>query len=163
MKIRLEPIIPKGEMFHTAQYNKAVERAGGMSAKAIEVDFHVTTRTWTHQPAFKIVHITGNKEWEIFTEDPIYGYVSLGTKPHDITPKNARRLVFYRTGFRPKSRAGWIGSNKGKKATKDLTFAKKVHHPGTAARKFAPTIKEKWEVEWPRQLARAIRSVSQYG
>lgn len=163
IKVRIEPIIPKKQsVMHPAKYQKAIEAAGNESALAVRVDFRVTTQTWQHKPDFKIVH-GSEPEWEISTDDKIYGYVSEGTPPHVILPKNAKRLVFYRTGFRPKSRVGWIGSNKGKKATKDLTFAKKVNHPGIAGRKFSKLIKEKWDAEWPRQLQRAIRAAAPYG
>lgn len=161
--VKVTAILPKTNPFDVKRFAKAIENAGTESSKAVEVDFNVTTRTWQHKPDFKISHTAGSTSWEIATDDAIYGYVDAGTAPHLIKVKNARFLHFYRTGFRAKSRAGWIGSNKGAKASKDETFVKSVHHPGTKARNFAKTIKKKWDTEWPRQLARAIRAAATYG
>lgn len=161
--VKIEPIKPKHNPFDTAKMKRAIENAGNMTAKAIEVDFHVTTRTWKHQPAFGIEHSAGKLVWVIATDDTIYGYISEGTRAHVIVPRNAKRLVFFRSGFRPKSRVGWIGSNQGARAGKDKTFAKMVHHPGTKARDYPKVIKKKWDQEWPRQLARAIRAAVKYG
>lgn len=161
MRVVLHPIINKTGLDPT-KYLRAIENAGNESAKAVQADFHVTTRTWKRQPNFNIDHSHGSGEWTIGTDDEIYGYVTEGTRAHVIRPRSAKRLVFFRTGFRPKSRIGWIGSNKGRKASKDMTVAKLVHHPGTEARKFVEVIHEKWEGEWPRQIARALRAVDRY-
>jgi len=162
MRVVLHPIINKHGL-DPKKYQRAIENAGNESAKAVQVDFKVTTRTWKHQPNFDIEHSHGSGEWTVGTDDKIYSYVSEGTRAHVIKPRGAKRLVFFRTGFRPKSRVGWIGSNKGKRANKDLTVAKMVHHPGTQAREFVEAIGEKWDDEWPRQIDRALRAVERYG
>lgn len=161
--VKVTAILPKHNPFDIERMRKAIENAGKESAKAVEVDFNVTTRTWNHKPDFKIRHQQYIAIWEISTDDEVYGYVDAGTRPHIIKVKNARFLHFYRTGFRAKSRAGWIGSNKGKAANKDETFVKSVSHPGNQPRNFAKTIQKKWATEWPRQLARAIRAAAAYG
>ena len=161
--IKIEPILPKRNLFDQVRYRTVIENAGNMTAKAIQVDYEVTVETWTHKATFRIKHSPGSGSWIISTSDKIYGYVSGGTRPHIIRPKARGRLRFFRTGFRPKSRVGWIGSNKGHAANKDLAFAKEVHHPGTEARKYPEVIKKKWEAEWGRQLARAIRSAQAHG
>lgn len=161
-RVRIEPIRAKKSVFDTAKYKRAIENAGTQTAKAVQVDFNVTTRTWKHKPDFKIEHSGGKPIWDISTSDEIYGYVSEGTRPHVIKPRNARFLVFKQGGFRPKSRPGWIGSNVGSPATGETRVAKVVHHPGTEAREFAQAIAKKWKVEWPRQLARAIRAANTY-
>jgi hypothetical protein len=161
--LKIEPILPKLPLFDLNRYKSAIEQAGKMTAEAIKVDFEVTTATWEHQVDFKIDHAAGSVEWKIYTKNAIYGYVSEGTKPHTIRPRGAKRLHFFRTGFRPKTRVEWIGSNKGRAANKDETFAKAVQHPGTQARKYPATIKKKWDKEWGRQLARAIRAAAANG
>lgn len=161
--VKIVPILPKRNPFDVDRYKRAIENAGTETAKAIQVDFNVTTRTWKHKPDFNIDHTHGKLVWVIATDDTIYGYVSEGTKAHVIVPRGAGRLVFFRQGFRAKSRAGYIGSNVGSRATKGKTFAKLVHHPGTKAREFPKAIKSKWNSEWPRQLARAIRAAATYG
>lgn len=161
--LRIEPILPKRNLFDVERYKDAIEQAGKMTAMAIKVDFEVTTQTWQHKVDFKIEHSAGRLEWKIYTKNAIYGYVSEGTRPHTITARAGKRLHFFRTGFRPKSRVGWIGSNKGRAANKDETFARSVQHPGTEARKFPEAIKKKWDAEWGRQLMRAIRAAATYG
>lgn len=161
--VRIEAIKPKRDLLDPQRYLKAIENAGNETAKAVEVDFNVTTRTWSHKPAFKITHTPNSGEWKIATDDKIYGYVSEGTKRHPITAKNVPFLAYFKTGFRPKSRPGFIGSNVGAQAKKDFRGPKTVMHPGTKARKFAEAIKAKWDAEWPRQLARAIRAAVTYG
>jgi hypothetical protein len=162
-RVRIEPIGSKGASLDPAKWKRAIENAGNETAKAVQVDFNVTTRTWKHKPEFKIEHGAGRPIWDISTSDEIYGYVSEGTRPHVIKPKNARMLVFRQGGFRPKSRPGFIGSNAGSPATGETRVAKVVHHPGTQAREFAQAIAKKWKVEWPRQLQRAIRAVNTFG
>jgi hypothetical protein len=162
MKVSIRPLKSGNLRDVSARYARAIENAGNMSSKAVKVDFSVTTRTWKGQPDFKIEHTLNRPEWQIGTDNEIYKYVTGGTKPHKITAKNGKALSFFRTGFMPKTRSEWIGSNKGKVAKKDPTAVKSVNHPGTQARKFVETIGDKWESEWPRQLARALRAVDAF-
>jgi hypothetical protein len=162
-KVRIEPIGGKGNALDPAKFKRAIENAGNMTAKAVQVDFKVTTRTWKHQPDFTIEHTQGRPIWDISTGDVIYRYVSEGTKRHPISAKNAPFLAYFKTGFRPKSRPGFIGSNAGAQASKDFRGPKTVMHPGTEAREFAQAIAKKWKIEWPRQLQRAIRAVNTFG
>ena len=158
--VRLEPLVKKLELFDTKQLKRVIENAGNESAMAVQVDFKTTTRTWNHQPHFTISHRKNSGEWNIGTDDKIYRYVSEGTKPHVIRPKNKKALSFG-TPSRPKTRRGFIGSNKGSRGKKKVTV-KVVHHPGTEAREFVETINDKWDREWPRQISRAIRAVMRY-
>lgn len=162
MKLRIEAIKPKHPIYDQPIMKRAIQNAGQESAMAVQVDFNVTTFTWDHKPEFKIAHKGLDYRWTISTKDEVYGYVSEGTRPHTIVPKVAKVLRFYRTGFKPKSRANWIGANKGKKATKDLTFTRHVNHPGIGARNYPKVIKKKWDDEWPRQLDRAVRAALRY-
>lgn len=160
--VKIEPIFSKKGVFDTKKWKKAIENAGNMSSKAVKVDFMVTTATWTHQPNFEITR-PNDSTWQVSTDDKIYGYVDSGTPRHPISAKNAPSLAFFKDGFRPKTRPGWIGSNKGSVANKNLRRPKTVMHPGTTAREFAKAIKKKWDEEWPRQIARAIRAQQRYG
>ena len=159
--VRLEPLVKNLQLFNVKELKRAIENAGNMSAKAVQVDFVSTVSTWEHKPDFTIEHTRDSGEWDVGTNDKIYSYVSEGTRAHIIKPKNGKVLAFKRGG-RPKSRVGWIGSNKGAPGKGKTIIAKIVHHPGTAARKFAETINDKWDKEWPRQIARAIKSVEKY-
>jgi hypothetical protein len=153
-EINLVPIIPKG--FLALNLAQAIENQLDMTAKAIQVDFETTTRTWDERPQFKIDKIKLGRR--IYTNDEIYGYIAHGTKPHIIKARNANNLAFFANGFAPKTRVGYIGSNKGRQAGKDFRTPKEVHHPGTQARDYERVIKEKWDNEAPRQVQRAIRN-----
>jgi hypothetical protein len=140
---------------------EAIEEALEETAVAMKVDYRVTTRTWKTPVDFKIIRPSKSIR-EIYTDNKIYLFVSGGTKPHDIVPKNAPRLVF-QTGYTPKSRVGKTGlghirSYKGAKFGPTV-YAMKVKHPGTEPRDFPGRINKKWEKEWPKQLQRAIDTV----
>jgi hypothetical protein len=162
MKVSIRPLKSGNLRDVSARYARAIENAGNMSSKAVKVDFAVTTRTWKGQPDFKIEHTLNRPEWTIGTDNLIYHFVTGGTDPHPITAKPGKALAFNRVGFMPKTRAGWIGSNMGKAASQDPQVVKSVQHPGTKPRKFVETIGNKWESEWPRQLARALRAVDAF-
>lgn len=151
---KLEVILPKKNLLTAQQMARAVENALNQSAKAVQVDFEVTTQTWEHKPDFKIQSSPGERT--ISTTDEIYGYVTGGTKPHVITPKNAKVLVFGAPS-RAKTTPGVIGSGSGSKGSQ-IIHTKRVHHPGTQAREFEQTIAKKWEKEFPDQMQRAIDS-----
>lgn len=150
--VRIIPIKPKRDLFNVKAYRDAIENAGNESSLAVQADFLVTTVTWNHKPDFKITHAAGQMEWTISTDDKIYGYLDQGTK--------VRRALMSKD-FRPKSRSGWIGSNKGRGGV--VFISKRIARPGIKARKFAKTIKKKWDKEWPRQLNRAIAAAVQFG
>lgn len=153
--LRLEVIVPKEGIADVTRLMRVVENTLNEQAIAVRQQFLNTVETWNHRPTFLIRRSPGVRE--IFTVDKIYAYVSQGTRPHIIRPKNAKALHFFRTGFRAKSRVRLISrSNKGAVATKDETYTQLVYHPGTQAREFAEAIQEKWQKELPTQMQRAI-------
>jgi Rieske Fe-S protein len=158
MKISLEPIKPKKNLLDPARYEAELAKATRDSVEGVKADFKKTTATWQHQPVWYITR--RGTDWYIGTKDEIYGYVDEGTKPHDIPAKPGKFLRFYRTGFKPKSRVGYIASYAGAKATKDLTFTKIVHHPGTKARQFSVKIREKWAKKFAQACRQAIKNAS---
>lgn len=131
---------------------RAIENSLTQTAKAIKVDFGVTTRTWSKRPDFKITRGRGVRS--IFTDDPIYGLVDDGAKPHIIRPKRAKRLSF-QGNYRAKSRVRVIGSSSGGKSGATVT-ALSVKHPGFKGREFAETIAKKWVKLYPKQFNRAL-------
>ena len=154
MPIKVTPIIPRKVPFGSAGYKRAIENFLDMRAADIKVDFWVTTRTWKRRPTFTIAVASGERL--IYTTDLIYKYVSRGTRPHIIRPKNASALAFYSVGFRPKTRARYIGSNQGASANKGFVVTKTVKHPGNEARQYEEVIREKWNKELPTLLNQAL-------
>lgn len=153
--IKLIPIKPnKNPIPDTPAMRRALKNGLTALAKGSEVDFKVTTQTWKHQPDFK----TEEKPSEVTvsTDDSIYGYVDEGTKPHIITPKRGKRLVFL-GGSKPKTTPRSISSGPGSPGT-TKAVAKVVKHPGTQARAFAETIAEKWRRRQAEIMQRAINA-----
>jgi hypothetical protein len=149
-------IVPTRFLRDPVRFERAIENTLDGAALDIKVDFAVTTSTWTNQPRFYIRKTKGERF--IGTDGLIYKFVSGGTKPHLITAHTPKGLAFYATGFRPKSRVRFIGSNKGQQANKDFRRPMVVHHPGTQAREYPEVIKEKWDQELPKIFQRAIDS-----
>lgn len=151
----IKVFVPKSLVADPQKMARAVANALDGAAKGALEDFKVTTATWQHQPDFSID--TPNADRRVVgTDDEIYGYVSGGTKPHIIVA-HGKALAFPGGGFRPKSRPGYIGSNKGSKGGA-VVFRPRVQHPGTEARKFDEAIAEKWQKQLPVVMQRAIDS-----
>ena len=133
----------------------AVENSLTQTAKAVKVDFDVTTRTWKKRPTFKIKSQTGRRE--ISTDDTVYKFVDGGTKAHPIKPRRAKALR-YQGKYKAKTRVRVIGSSGGGKSGA-FVVRKSVKHPGTKARKFSDEIGKKWVKLYPKQIQRSIDAV----
>jgi len=148
-------IIPKKLPSDRQRMSRILVNTMNASAKAVKVDFEVTTQTWSHRVAFSV---TSPRSYvrQIATDDAVYAMLNKGTKPHVIRPRASKVLRF--TGpFRAKSRPGYIGSNKGSQGTSE-TFTKHVNHPGTTARRWSKVIADKWRKQFPVTMQRAIDS-----
>lgn len=152
MKMRV--VVPK-ELFNTAKLKRAIENALTGEAKAVKVDLDTTTQTWKHRPAFTIDRDEGRRV--VATDDEVYGFVDEGTDAHLIVAKSPTKPLTFGIGGRPKTAPRVIGSRPGAKGS-TIVRAQVVHHPGTSAREFTDTVKEKWDRILPDQLQRAIDS-----
>lgn len=139
--MKLTPIIPKtmGQKFKSAP--EAVRKGMREAAEAVKADFDKTVSTWEHKPDFKITEQSEN--FIVSTDDEVFGFVDLGTKPHVIVAKRARVLRFA-TGGKPKTSPGKITSGSGSKGG-DVVFRPRVNHPGTKARLFTQQIAKRWQ------------------
>ena len=130
-------------LFKTDKMLRAVENALDNVAKDVKIDFQVTTLTFDHKVEFTIDSERGKRQ--IYTTDPPYFYVNYGTRVrHALMSKD----------FKPKTRTGYIGSNKGKGGV--VFISKKINLPGIVAREFDRVIQEKWQKQLPDILQRAI-------
>jgi len=137
---------------------KELERRYARIGEQIRRDFERTVSTWDKKPKFTVKRIrtsTGAITYEAGTDNEIYGYVTLGTKPHIIRAKNAPFLSF-RTGGSPKttpnlltSKAGFIGDGWAKK--------QEVQHPGTEARNFHKIIAKRFQDKVVKESNQALR------
>lgn len=151
--IKLKAIVPKSLAFDPKGMARAIKNGLDGAAKGAKVDFDVTTQTWKHKPAFKIEE-PNPMQRTVSTDDEIYGYVDQGTRAHRIVARRAKRLRFM-SGFRPKTRQGYIGSNQGG-TSGGVVFARAVNHPGTKPRKLAAAIAKKWQKQAAVIMQRAI-------
>jgi hypothetical protein len=156
MPTRAKVFIPRGLLLEPKKLERAINNALDGAAFSALVDFKVTHRTWITKPIFRL-RTPGPGVRLVYTDNLIYHFVSGGTRPHAIVPKKKGGYLVFKSGFTPKSRFRYIGSNKGSKFGPTV-FAKKVKHPGTQAREFEQAIGEKWDKELPKTLQRAIDS-----
>lgn len=128
--IKLTPIIGKNPF---KKITSAVVGAGmDVAAKLVQRDFENEVRSWKTQPVFYIEKDSDNTR-TVVTDDEIFLYQDLGTKPHVIRPKRKRALA-------------WPG---GKHPVKV------VHHPGTKAQNFTKRVQAKA----PSRLLEALNEV----
>lgn len=142
--LKLKVLTPK-HMPTGAEYLKAAEKAAQQTAGLVLQDFRSTTRTWKHKPKFDITITNQGGDYTIGagTDDPIYMWVSEGTKPHTIRAKRSPYLIF-QGGYRAKTRVGIIGSNEGGRDPNGEWFRKKqVKHPGFKGRRFIKLIQSR--------------------
>ena len=160
MPVRLNAIRPrKSPAYKLADFERAMEAALEETGKAMIRDFKRTVATWEHKPDFQImgkVFKVGSRVVSITvgTDDEIYGYVSLGTRPHIIQPRSKPTLLF-RQGYRAKTKPGRFLSKPGG-AYGDWVAAKEVRHPGNEPRGFEELVRERHEKRGT--LEKAIQS-----
>ncbi len=160
-------VIKPGKPFQSSVFREEVKNSANAIKREILADFKKTTATWQHKPTFgyKVDEgaAVGGVRIQVATDDVIYGFVDEGTRKHKI-PKYplppGKFLAFPGGKYRAKTKPRVIGSSAGGASGK-LVFRKQVTHPGTKARKFTETIRDKWKTEFQREmknaLARAVR------
>jgi hypothetical protein len=149
-------ILPKGKVVDTAKMRGVITSTLNAQAKAIKVDFGVTTQTWNHKPEFTITS-PSTYERLISTSDTVYAMLEVGTKPHVIRPKKPRGILRFTTPFRSKTLPSEIASYAGSKGNTPVV-ARVVHHPGTKPRLWTKAIKAKWDKQIGATFQRAIDS-----
>jgi hypothetical protein len=119
-------------------------------------DFDDTVSTWDNKVKFDKEFQQTTKRIRFFTGtgNEIYGYVSLGTKPHRIRPKRAKALHFMGT-YSAKTSPGTIKAKSGGSSGADV-FSQGVQHPGTKARNFDVLIAKKWRSPFAKRMRAAV-------
>ena len=124
-------------------------------------DFRITTASWAHQVDFQGLvdsYADGSFTVLVGTDDPIYGYVNSGTRPHTIVPVRAKALRFQWGGkgsYMAKTTPGVIGAHSGG-SSGPIVYRQGVHHPGTKARGFVNLIRNK---AWSAAIQRITRKL----
>lgn len=141
-------ILPKKPVFDAKKMRGVITSTLNAQAKAIKVDFDVTTQTWNHRPSFKIASPSEFVR-EISTDSDIYRYVSKGTKV---------RYAVMTNPFVAKTVPLSIRSRKGRGGV--LFVSKKRRMPGIKARQFEIVIAKKWQAQIGVTFQRAIDSAT---
>ncbi len=129
--------------------------------------FNRVTANWTTKITFASRKFVSTKRVMISTfavgkNKKIWRYVSLGTRPHKIRPRKAKRLAFVSGGpgsYKPKTKAVGKFGGPGVVVGGSPVFAKEVNHPGTKAREFEKTIAEDYKREYARVMENAFRRI----
>ena len=121
-------------------------------ADTLEEDFKDTTKHWDHKVSFdKHTQVTGSRiVAEVQTDDEIYGYVVLGTRPHVIEPKKAGGVLAFPSAFSPKTTPGSLATSAGSKGGPTV-ISRGVFHPGNKPRNLHKLIAEK-RARWFRDF-----------
>lgn len=134
-----------GKLARTLQTSQAALHrfmiaAGTKAGKKAVMLYRRTTSNWEHRPEFiYTVEASGTVVvMEAGTNDEIYTYVDLGTRPHTITPRGPWMLRF-QEGYKPKTKPGALRSGRGG-PTGAFVRAKSVEHPGIKPRGFTKRI-----------------------
>jgi hypothetical protein len=139
-KAILRAIVPK-KLWDTPGMQRELMKAVDDTTDVVLRDFQATTATWDHKVKFERTRASltgGDIVGVVGTDDEIYGYVTRGTRPHDIQPSGAQVLAFPASSS-PKTMPRVLGSRSGSRS-KQLIFTDVVHHPGTEPREFEETI-----------------------
>lgn len=113
-------IIPnKRKLPNAKAFKDAVSKALGEVAEEAKREYKKTIWGWRNKPTFHSVQVHSGHEWSVFVypygkNAQQYLYVDLGTRPHSITPKNAKQLVFLR-GYKARTTPGVIASGYAKR------------------------------------------------
>ena len=155
--IGAKPIVAKRPK--VAAMNRALVVGMQSVADNMLAYFKLTVTTWKHKVKFvrSVKTSTGRIVSEVMTEDEIYNYVSMGTRPHKIRAKNAPRLVFRGGGFVSKTIVGGLVPSKGQLASGDWVSKQEVDHPGTEARDFPGTISKRVAPFFRRRMELAMK------
>lgn len=134
------------------ELQKIIQRQLDIELKKTKADFETATKTWQHKPVFEVER--GLERAAVFTRDEIFGYVDLGTKPHEIRPRFAKALRF-NSLFQPKTQPNRLKSGAGA-SSPPVVFAQVVHHPGNEPRNISILIGKRSQRRFVKALDSAI-------
>ena len=134
--------VPKG--FDLSQVEEEVRKGLYESAQSMKNEMETFVENWKNKPRMQMESKRGNDKFSIRIFPvgdgvDLWHYVSFGTKPHSITPKNAKCLRFPYKGpgvsYAPKTGPWGYRGGAGKKLGPIKKF-NAVSHPGITPREF---------------------------
>lgn len=165
--LKYSDTIPKTSAAINAQIERDILTALDAEAKRMIKDYERSTRTWKHKPKFESVKAVTSSGPELLvgTDDPIYGYVDQGTRPHTIKATKGKRLAFNWAGpgsYKAKTSPGSLNSRASKQTGPTVT-PKVVHHPGTKPRNFTDVVIRNAEKGFYRRMEKAVEQALKKG
>lgn len=160
VSIRVKVTVPK-EKFADVRVQDEILRVMRMKTTPdLKREFNLTTATWNLKPSFqsKQEHRGDRISTEVYTNDDIYRLVNEGSPKHPIP--RAPGFIRYRTGYKSKTRPGWVNSFTGGKFG-GWRVARQIQHPGFEARRFDEMIsssyKPTFEIDMQQAINRAFK------
>jgi len=144
-------LIQPGRINVTGYIDK-LKAALAAEVDTIDGEFHKTTATWNHQPAFeKKVDMANAMDLRgsVMTTDKIYTYITRGTRI---------RYATMTPGFVAKTSPGHIGSGPGRGGV--LFISRKHPRPGIKARNFDIVIARRAHTRLNRSMKAAMKEAS---
>lgn len=157
MKITVKPI---GKAPKALDLMPLIETAMKEEADLVYRDYQKTVATWRGKPDFLVVK---NPEfgYDVYTNNPIYGYLDEGTEAHVIRAKNYPTLRFPTAPpFRAKSKPKVIGSSGGTQPTTGFRSPVEVNHPGIQAREWTKLILAKSRKRLTSRIVKLLRDAN---
>jgi hypothetical protein len=157
----------KPARFRDEAFRREIRNAMRRFARRMRERFEETTATWEHRVEFREhTYLSGEAypRVEVTTEDEIYGYVTRGTRPHEIwagayTGRSEARTLAFPSMFQPKTQPGVIGSGAGERGG-ETVFRPYVQHPGTEPRRFDEEISKEMQPWFKREMEEAMRAAA---
>jgi len=157
-----KPITPK--KLRVDEFRLAFLSAIHETERGISKDWKKITETWDHDVVWEVeISLKGGPSVKVSSADQILRWLNDGTPPHNIFAKKSMGYLKYQPGFKPKTKVGWIGSQKGGKSG-PAVMRPSVRHPGFEARNYEKVMKEKWEPEFNKIVKKWMsKAVKQSG
>jgi len=157
----LKAIVPSSPIKYKAAFQDAFIKTFDECLNGMKADYKKTTEKWQILIAFNTSRpevVNGGFSASVGTDNPIYGYVDLGTKPHIIRAKRAKYLRF-RGGYSPRTQPNKLASGA---SSRSGSWVQKqvVHHPGNKPRNFSQIIQLKWQTEFETRLAKRVKAIT---
>ena len=133
----------------------AAERAADLADK----EFAKTYKTWDHKPKFQKKAKSTSKgiEWNVWTDDQIYTWVSGGTKGPYKIPKSQPGLLVFPSGYKAKTVPKTLFSRSGGPFGSTVFMFGQVTHPGIEPREFDKTVMQYVNPWWVKWMSDAIK------
>jgi len=164
--VTFRPLRPRVPPYHRVVMEEVKKEAIKVSWE-IKKDYEQTVKTWSKPPKFKaFITVSETKaQSRVATEDKVYIYVDLGTKPHTIVGSQlviggsafVEGMLQWREGYKRKTQKRVLTSTSGGPATGRWRRKHQVSHPGIKAREFTAMLTEKYGKEYPRRIYNAVR------